>query len=167
MYHKGESWNKSTPQKPEKIQGQYPQSDQPKTWQVNNKHSAHPQKIHDRLARVLLHSRHEKQYAGHIWMDKTAHTSNLLETVEENTSQTRESCETGNWWKSGMAMGKQQTRILENSWQLDTQQVINKQIPRITRIWRHIQQIRGKALKLPNRRIPNGTYGGVRGRLLK
>ena len=167
MYHKGKSWNKSTPQKPEKIQRQDPLSDQPKTWQVNNKYPAQSQKIHDRLARVLFHSRDEKEYAGHIWMDKTADTSNLLETVEENKSQTRESCETGNWWKSGMAMGKQQARILENSGQLDTQQVINKQIPRITRIWRHLREIRGKALKLPNRRIPNGTYGGVRGRLLK
>jgi hypothetical protein len=28
----------------------------------------------------------------------------------------------------------------------------------------HIQEVRGSAFTLPNRRVPNGTYSGVRGR---
>jgi len=41
-----------------------------------------------------------------------------------------------------------------------------KRPPRTPRICRYPQEVRDGALKLSNRRIPNGTYGGVRGRLL-
>ena len=39
-----------------------------------------------------------------------------------------------------------------------------KRTSRNPRICRYLQEIRDGALKLSNRRIPNGTYGGVRGR---
>ena len=66
-------------------------------------------------------------------------------------------------------MGKHPARLLANSRKPSTKMFHNKRKARTCRIHEYPGNVRAnskKALKQLNRRVPNGTHGGVRGRPL-
>ena len=51
-------------------------------------------------------------------MAKAKNKANLLETMEKDKDQTRQSCQTGDKQFKGLGVGKQQKRLFENIQQL-------------------------------------------------
>ena len=90
-----------------------------------------------------------------------------LEMLETCPNPIQEPYEMWHQQMVGMAMGKYPQRILAHSRQSDSAQSHNEWGTCKTGLSftnRHLYQI---ASQLENRRMPNGTYGGVRGRKTK
>ena len=86
---RGKSRNPRPRQKLKTLQIPDSQNHLARTEPFNGDDTAPPQKIHDGLAGILFHSRHEEPNKRHLRMDAPPHTTNLLETVEENRCETR------------------------------------------------------------------------------
>ena len=92
-----------------------------------------------------------------------------LETVEEAENQGAELKETGHPSVAGLPMGEYSPGLLESSWKRSPQPLYYKRKARTSRVLRLPGTVRANskpALIRLNRRVPNGTHGGVRGRLL-
>ena len=88
-----------------------------------------------------------------------------LETVEASQNKSEEPCEVGNAEMAGIQERKLSEGILGNCRKRYAHKDHYKRKTRTGRILQHPRPIRVLALMRLNRRVPNGTHGGVRGRL--
>ena len=88
-----------------------------------------------------------------------------LETVEASQNKSEEPCEVGNAEMAGIQERKLSEGILGNCRKRYSENDCYKRKTRTGRILQHPRPIRVLALMRLNRRVPNGTHGGVRGRL--
>ena len=92
-----------------------------------------------------------------------------LETVEEAENQGAEPEETGHPSVAGLPVGEYSPRLLEGSREWNSLPLYYKRKARTGRVLQFSGTVRANsktALMRLNRRVPNGTHGGVRGRLL-
>ncbi len=91
-----------------------------------------------------------------------------LERVEEAENEGAEPAEAGNTGVAGVPMGKHPTGVLAHRRKRGIASLYYKRKARKGRVLRLPCTVRAStsvALKRLNRRIPNGMYGGVEGRL--
>jgi len=100
-------------------------------------------------------------------MAEKANQANHLETVETSQNQKERTDSPRNRKAKSLRVVKHKERLLENLQKLCPAPYANRQGARKARLRQHSLAIQANTLKLLNRRIPNGTYGGVRGVELK
>ena len=89
-----------------------------------------------------------------------------LETMEETQEESRKPNEIGNTGMAGMGGKQLSESLLAHGEERSCAKGDLKRKTRTGRILQHPGPVRVCALMRLNRRIPNGTYGGVGGRLL-
>ncbi len=139
----------------------FPQSGQQKCPESDGKSNG----LHPRLVGLLRDCKHEDDNAELGRMAAKKMPLLYLEAVEEPQNESEESNKAGNSRVGGLQVWKLPKGLLAIVRNDNSQPGYIKRKTRTSGILQHPGPVRVCALMRLNRRIPNGMYGGVRGRL--
>ena len=122
------------------------------------------------MGKLLFNSESQEQDEGIRRTGTNKTTNGYMETMEETADKEMEPAKTGHQPAKGVRVEQQPQRILPGCTQSNLMQGIKQRVLYRSEIHRLCQLLllenrTPNKVILTNRRMPNGTYGGVRGQV--